>query len=201
MFFIKENDFKIKVAFWISRLSEPFLVLAVLGAMVIFSDYFSDFNRLWWAFGLALIMGVLPLMTLWLGVKKVKNIDIDFTKKETRTPFILIILFYWLLAVILSWSLGAPRLVLSVFLVGVAVNLIVLVINFYWKVSNHTLVVTAASFFINQLFGWQYGWLFLFIPLVVWSRLIQHKHTFWQLAGGIGLGAMAWVLLILFGYR
>jgi hypothetical protein len=200
LFIKKESSLQVKMAYIISRISEPFLLLTFLGAIIIFSHYFSGLNRFWWAVGLALIMGFLPLVTLWLGVKKIKNVDIDFTKRERRTPFISVILFYWLLGLILGWSLGAPRLVLSVLSVGVIVNLMVLIINFYWKVSNHTLVITAVSLFINQLFGWQYSWMFLFIPLVAWARLIQRKHTFWQLVGGIGLGIVAYFLLRAFGY-
>ena len=196
----KRDKLKLKIAYIISRLSEPFFLLAILGVLVLGSDHFTGFNRLWWALGLVLILGVLPLMTLWLGVKKIKNIDIDFTKKEQRTPFILIILFYWLLGALLAWGLGSPRFVLSILLVGVIVNLLVLIINFYWKVSNHTLVLTAVIFFINQLFDWSYWWLFIVIPLVAWSRWVQGKHTIWQLIGGTGLGVLAWGLLIFFGY-
>ncbi len=197
---VKRENWRLKIAYVISRLSEPFFLLAILGVVVLFSDYFNGFNRLGWALGLAVVLGLLPLVTLWLGVKKIKNIDIDFTKKETRTPFILIILFYWLMGVFLAWGLGGPRFVLSVLLVGVIVNLLVLVINFYWKVSNHTLVVTAVIFFINQLFNWSYGWLFVLLPVVAWSRWVQGKHNWWQLAGGVVLGVLAWGLLIFFGY-
>ena len=197
---VKRENWRLKIAYVISRLSEPFFLLAILGVVVLFSDYFNGFNRLGWALGLAVVLGLLPLVTLWLGVKKIKNIDIDFTTKETRTPFILIILFYWLMGVFLAWGLGGPRFVLSVLLVGVIVNLLVLVINFYWKVSNHTLVVTAVIFFINQLFNWSYGWLFVLLPVVAWSRWVQGKHNWWQLAGGVVLGVLAWGLLIFFGY-
>ena len=196
----KRDKLKLKIAYIISRLSEPFFLLAILGVLVLFSGYFDGFNRWGWTLGLVLILGVLPLATLWLGVKKIKNIDIDFTKKEQRTPFILIILFYWLLGVLLAWGLGSPRFVLSILLVGVIVNLLVLIINFYWKVSNHTLVLTAVIFFINQLFDWSYWWLFIVIPLVAWSRWVQGKHTIWQLIGGTGLGVLAWWLCIFFGY-
>lgn len=200
MLFNKAKDRQLKIAYAISRIFEPFFLLGILGVVIIFSDYFIGFNRLGWAIGLVLILGVLPLTTLWLGVKKIKGIDIDFTKKERRTPFILIILFYWLMGMLLAWGLGSPKLILSILLVGVIMNLIVLIINFYWKVSNHSLAITVVIFFIIELYGWQYAWLFLSIPLVSWARWIQKKHTIGQLVGGVLLGILAWELLRILGY-
>ncbi len=198
---IKEkNKTNLKIAYFISRIFEPFLWLAFLGILLIFSNYFKGYERLYWAFGLAFFLGGLPLLTLWIGFKKIKDIDIDFTKKEKRTPFILIILFYWLIGLVLVWALSGPKLILNILLIGIILNFLVLVINFYWKVSNHSLVITAVALFINQLFGWQYVWLFIFVPLVCWARHIQKKHTWGQLGGGIILGFMAWLLLIIFGY-
>jgi len=132
--------------------------------------------------------------------QKIKGLDIDLTRKESRTPFILIILFYWLLGLILGWALTGPKLILALLLIGIILNIIVLIINFYWKISNHSLVLTAVILFTSQLFNNNYLWLLLILPIVGWSRWVQKKHTWGQLIGGVGLAVFAWWLLQLFGY-
>ncbi len=198
--FSKEKEAKLKTAFLISRLSEPFLLLTVLGGLVLFSHYLSGYNRWEWGVGLVLFLGALPLGTLWLGVKKIKKIDIDFTKKESRTPFILIILFYWLLGLILAWALSGPKIVLVLLAVSIINNVLVLLINFFWKISNHALGITVFSLFVIELFGGRYWWLILTWPLVGWSRWVQKKHSWGQLAGGTALGLLAWLMLRWMGY-
>ena len=200
MLFKKEKDLKLKIAYIISRLSEPFLWLSIFGIVILFSRYLDGYNHWLWGLGLVLFLGFMPLMTLWLGIKKIKGLDIDLTRKESRTPFILIILFYWLLGLILGWALTGPKLILALLLIGIILNIIVLIINFYWKISNHSLVLTAVILFTSQLFNNNYLWLLLILPIVGWSRWVQKKHTWGQLIGGVGLAVFAWWLLQLFGY-
>ena len=200
LFRFKRENTKLRVAYVISRFFEPFLWLAIVGLATIFSGYFDDYNRLSWGIILLVFLGVLPLLTLWLGLKKGKVKDIDFSKREERTSFIMVIIFYWFLGALLTWALAGPRLVSTILISAIIVGVAVLIINLYWKVSVHTLGITVSALFINQLFGWQYLWLFIFIPLVAWSRWAQKKHTTAQLLGGCGLGILAWVLLVSFGY-
>ncbi len=200
MIFKKDKDLKLKIAYIISRLGEPFLWLSIFGVIILFSEYLDGYNYWLWGIGLVLFLGFMPLVTLWLGIKKIKGLDIDLTKRESRTPFILIILFYWLLGLILAWSLAGPKLILVLLLIGIILNILILIINFYWKISNHSLVLTTVILFSSQLLDKNYLWLLLILPLVAWSRWIQRKHTWWQLIGGIGLAILAWLILMAFGY-
>ena len=200
LFKFKRENMKLKAAYIISRFFEPFLWLTIMGLAIIFSEYFDDYNGVSWGIMLLAFLGVLPLLALWLGVKKGRVKDIDFSKREERTAFILIILLFWFLGALLTWALAGPRLVSTILITAIIVAVAVLIINLYWKVSVHTLGITVSAMFINQLFGWQYLWLFIFIPMVAWSRWVQKKHTMAQLLGGCGLGILAWVLLVSFGY-
>ncbi len=200
MIFKKEKALKLKIAYIISRLSEPFLWLFIFGIVILFSKYLDGYNHWLWGLSLVLFLGFLPLMTLWLGIKRIKGLDIDLTKRESRTPFILIILFYWLLGLVLGWALAGPKLILVLLLIGIILNIIVLLINFYWKISNHSLVLATVILFTSQLFSRDYLWLLLLLPFVAWSRWVQKKHTWGQLIGGMGLAILAWWLLQLFGY-
>ncbi|PIP29028.1 hypothetical protein CO134_00125 [Candidatus Kuenenbacteria bacterium CG_4_9_14_3_um_filter_39_14] len=200
LFRFKRENTKLRVAYIVSRFFEPFLWLTIIGLATIFSEYFDGYNRVSWGIILLAFLGVLPLLTLWLGLKKGKVKDIDFSKREERTAFILMILFYWFLGALLTWALAGPRLVSAILITAIIVAATVLIINLYWKVSVHALGITTSALFINQLFDWQYLWLFIFVPLVAWSRWAQKRHTIAQLLGGCGLAILAWVLLVSFGY-
>jgi membrane-associated phospholipid phosphatase len=200
MFFKKKKKLSIKIAYIISRVSDVFVWFLVLGVALICSDHLNGYNRFGWAVGLMAFFGLLPLFFLWLGLKKGVISDIDFTKREERTPYLLVILFFWVIGSFLVWSFAGPKIVFDLLIIVILLAVAVLIINLYWKISNHTLTITAVSLIINQLFGWQYFWLLLIIPIVAWSRWIQKKHTLSQLAGGTGLGILAWIALILFGY-
>lgn len=189
-----------KVAFVISRASDPFWLAMVIGALAIASRHFEGHNRLFWAALLTLFLAVLPLVAVWLGLKKGRIKDIDLTKREERTPFIMLIIFFWLIGALLTWSLAAPRLVVALLVDALLTALAVLFINLFWKISNHSLAITVFCFFVNQLFGWHFWPVFILIPVVAWSRLVQKKHTWGQLAGGFFLGVGAWIVLRLFGY-
>jgi membrane-associated phospholipid phosphatase len=198
MFFRKEKSWQIKTAYIISRIFEPFLWLSIFMLLILFSHYFAGYHRLGWAIGMVLFFGFLPLFFIWSGIRRGGISDIDITKKEERTPFILAILFFWGIGLILAWFMGAPILIIKILIIALIIGIIILFINFYWKISGHTLALTAVFLMINELFGWQYFWLLLFIPLIAWSRWAQKKHTLEQLVAGVLLGMVAWVLFRIF---
>lgn len=200
MFFKREKSLELKIAYIISRIFEPFLWLFILGILIVSSSHFGSYNRVAWAAGLGVFLGVLPIMTFWFGLKKGKIEDIDLSRREQRTPYILIIIFYWLLGLILTWAFSGPKLIFAIVAIALIIALVVLIINLYWKISNHALAITVVSLYINQLYDWQHVWFFVFVPVVAWARWVQKKHSAAQLAGGVGLGIVAWLLLVNFGY-
>ncbi|HRY63363.1 MAG TPA: hypothetical protein P5267_02045 [Patescibacteria group bacterium] len=192
MFFKREKTIKIKIAYWLSRIFEPLLWVGLLGVAMIFSPYLDNYNRFFWAVELLIFLVGLPLLTLWLAFKKGKITDIDFTKKEERTPYLLVILFYWAMGMILTWGLGGPVVIIKILLLAVIVGLAVLVINFYYKISNHALGFVISCLLFNELYSWHYWWLLLFAPVIFWSRWVQKKHTWGQLVLGTGLAIVGW---------
>ncbi len=191
---------KKRLAYYISRAGDAYVFFLILALLILFSDYLAGYNRWWWGAGLVFILGIMPISVFWLGLKKGKIKDIDFTRRQDRTPYLLILLFFWIIGMILSWSLYGPKLIIILLFIAVLVNIIILLINFYWKISNHALVASVFGLFVNQLFGWQHWWLLLIIPVVAWSRWVQKKHTLGQLVGGMSVGIVAWLVLMMFGY-
>ena len=193
MFFKREQGWEIKIAFIVSRIFEPLLWVGLFGVAVIFSPYFAGYSRIFWSAELLIFLIGLPLLTLWLAFKKGKIKDIDFTKREDRTPYLLAMLFYWALGMILTWGLGGPKVITKILLLAVMFGVVMLVINFYYKVSGHALGYTIAVLLFNELYSWHYYWLLFFVPLIFWSRWAQKKHTWGQLILGTLLAAAGWL--------
>ena len=200
MFIKRKNDKVLKIAYIISRGLEPFWLFLLMGMVIIFSQYFAGYDSFAWGIGLLLFLGFLPVLAIWLGLKKGKVSDIDFSRKEERTPYIMTVLGFWLSGWILTWVLAGPKIISAVLLAAVVVGIVVLIINFYWKISNHALAITAVSLFINELYNWEYWWLIILIPVVSWARWVQKKHTWGQLIGGTVLGILFIGLVKLIGY-
>lgn len=194
MFFWQKKSLKIKIAYILSRIFEPFVWMGLFGVALIFSSHFEGYNRLWWAVVLVFFLAGLPLITFLLFLKKGKIEDIDFTKREKRTPFIVTIIFYWLLGLILTWGAGGPMAVIKILALSLMLGIVVLLINFYYKTSNHALGYTAAVLLFNDFYDWDYWWLLIFVPVVWWSRYVQKKHTLGQLTLGTALAVAAWVI-------
>ncbi|MFA6098934.1 MAG: hypothetical protein WCV50_05315 [Patescibacteria group bacterium] len=184
-----------KIAYLVSRFFDLVFWIMPIGALIVFSPYFSGSNRIIWIVGLLIIAGVLPFCILLFWLKKGKVSDLDFSNREERTPIILIILFCWILALIFTWALAGPRLIIIIFISAIITGALVLIINLFWKTSNHTLAATIIGFLLIYLYGWSYSWVFVLIPLAFWSRLVLKKHNVWQLANGIILGCLFFVIL------
>lgn len=191
---------KNKLAKIISFIINPIACLFPASLAISFIDHLAGYNRLFWGIFLFLFLGFLPVISLFFGMKKGKISDVDFTKKEERTPYIILLLFFWLIALLLAIYFQGPWLVVVVMSIAIIFSAIVLLINLFWKISNHSLFITAISIFINTLFGWHYLWLFLIIPLVFWARLELKKHTVYQLVAGSLLGLFVYPLMKIFGY-
>jgi len=138
---------------------------------------------------------LIPILTSLILIKKM-NTDLDITDRTKRTmPLILAICSYLLGFLVLLWF-GAPAIVSVLMLVYGTNTLLILIINFYWKISIHAMGIagpTAAFIFTFGLVGVIIG---LIIPFVMWSRLKLKKHTLSQVIAGSVLGLLlTWIQL------
>jgi membrane-associated phospholipid phosphatase len=138
---------------------------------------------------------LIPIVTSLILIKKMKT-DLDITDRTKRTmPLILAICSYLIGFLVLLWF-GAPAVVSALMLIYGTNTLIILIINFYWKISIHAMGLagpTAAFIFAFGFVGVIIG---LIIPLVMWSRLKLKKHTPSQVIAGSVLGLLlTWIQL------
>ena len=192
------TSLKIRIAKVISILLSPITCLFPTGLVIIFSHYSDGYNRLLWGLGAFIFLGLIPGGVFWLGMKKGTISDVDFTHRQERIPYLIIMVVFWLIASVLSWFFSGPQLITGLFVASTVVTTIDLIISLYWKVSNHSMFITAFALLVNGLFGWQYFWFFLLIPVVYWDRIVLKKHTLAQLLGGSALGLIFFLVLELF---
>lgn len=143
---------------------------------------------------------VIPFVYVLYAVRSKKVTSWDLPVKEERRIVMLIFLLDSLITLLLGLSLG-NELLRNILIIFLAQCVASLMITYYWKVSLHVLINTVGVIFVNFLFHWQYPWLYILIPLVMWARYILKQHDIYQLLGGFGVGAsISLGLLHLFNY-
>ena len=120
--------------------------------------------------------------------------DLDVSKRETRTPLLLIALTSYLIATII-FSITNTKILFLLALGCTFVSLIITVVNLFWKVSIHCAGVTGPIFSLIFVFGLNALPLSLIIGLVGWSRIKLKNHTFSQTLVGTLISLTVGVIL------
>lgn len=136
-----------------------------------------------------LLILAIPIIYFFYALKKKKISDWELTKRQERYPLYILSLVCGALGLFFLQIYGSQALftlALIFYLLGIFITLI----NFFWKISTHTAGITAGALAFNLLFNQTiYHYLYLLIPLVIWSRYEEKKHTLSQLLAGVLLGA------------
>jgi hypothetical protein len=185
---------------WLARLvsivgSPP--VVALLGIALI-AGLTHDASTWLWAVGYLLLVLPAPLLYVSWKVRRGEISDIDMFVREQRIKPYLITLASSALALAAIYLGQAPRLL---FILAAAIGLLILalfVVTLWWKISVHCAAAALLVALTIGLVGPGAGLAVLGIPLVVWSRLHLHRHTFMQTLLGSGLGVFISVVALAF---
>ena len=117
--------------------------------------------------------------------KKIRNMDRVYILSAIAATVVFFILSnLWLASDLLKF--GA----ISIFF-----NLIILfIIRSYWKISAHTFVYTNVCTILS-LIDFRFIILYIFLPLVIWSRIKLKRHTYMQIVIG-GLSGLLLPIVI-----
>ncbi len=142
-------------------------------------------------FGLAvsIFLGVIfPIaMVFFLRNRQIIS-DIHISIREQRTiPYVGAIIAYFL-AFILIYIKSGPGILAAIMFCYAVNSLIVMCINFGWKVSAHATGVGGPLAALTFIFGWSIVPLYLLIPIVNWARVYIKAHTPGQVIVGTSLG-------------
>lgn len=165
-----------KIATLISRIFDPFLMLAVVFFVMLWG------NPLFVPALIAMVF--FPFFLYFLAWKRNIISDWDIRNRQER-PKVL-----WTLVVIEIVSLLIFQLwTLTPILLGI---IGFAVITHFWKISGHTMAAALASGSIISQFGWNYWPVLLIVPLVSWSRVFRKNHTLAQVTAG---ALYSWIII------
>jgi len=145
---------------------------------------------------ICLIFGAfLPILTSLILIKKMDT-DLDITDRTKRTlPLLLAICSYFFGSLVL-YIVNTPAIITALMLIYGLNTLIILIINFYWKISIHAMGIAGPTAAFAYTFGIPGLLIAVIIPFVMWSRVKLNKHTVSQVIAGTILGLfLTWVQL------
>ena len=172
------------LAFGISVLFSPYITAAIF-ILVIIYKYAANLSQFLPWLGIGFFFGlIIPGgNVLWLLEKRVLN-DIHLSDhKQRKIPFIVTGISTTIGAIALS-LVGAAKQVVVMGTVYAVNTVMVALLTLFWKVSVHTALMSAVVTVVTILFGIQYGWFYLLLIPLSWSRIYRHRHTLNQVVGG-----------------
>ena len=181
-----------RLAEWISRLFSPPLVATVALATIAL----ADFSRaaLVWAFLTLLLMILTPAGYLVYLHQRGQITDLDVYVRHQRTRPYLLSIGCSLVTFTLLNTANAPYLLQIVAAAAIFQTSGLFAVNLKWKISAHT----AATAGFSSLFFWVGGIsalpVWLFIPVVAWSRVHLKRHTLYQTIAGSLWGVISFTL-------
>jgi hypothetical protein len=123
-----------------------------------------------------------PFLSIIYFYRK-KVIDIYISKRNARTPFFLIAIISYSAATLIFFATNT-KIMFLLALGSLVVSIILMGINWYWKVSIHAAGVTGPIFALVYVFGINALPLTPIVGLVGWSRIKLKNHTFAQTLAG-----------------
>ena len=172
---------KQSLAFALSALLSPYLVIPVGTVAVVASVSYSEREWLIWTLLSVFFSTVIPALYVLVQVWRGKITDIHVMEREQRGgPFLVAILSSAVGAFVLR-KLGANVAVWGVGVVLATNDLILFWISAYWKISMHVAVLSstilAAVMMIEGISLWNLAWM---VPALIWARVTRGRHTIWQ---------------------
>ncbi|MCD6477509.1 MAG: hypothetical protein J7K87_00725 [Candidatus Aenigmarchaeota archaeon] len=139
-----------------------------------------------------LFLSIIPIGVIFAVVGNLTGWNVfDRRKRNKIYPF-----------VIVSYVIGAGvfwfynnHIMFMISLSYIFVTLSLMFINFFWKISAHTAGVAGPVTALAYVFGWSLAFLYIFIPLVAYSRKRLGSHDFNQLLAGTLIAIFITILI------
>ena len=166
------------IATLISRLFDPFLMLAVVFFVTLWGNpMFVP------ALGGMVLLPFLLYFFSW-KMKVISNWDMNNRSERPRILWTLVAIEIVCFLVFQLWQLFP--MVLAV--IGFTL------ITHFWKISGHAMSAALASGAIILRFGWNFWPVLLIVGLVSWSRVVRKNHTIAQVIAG---ALYSWIIILI----
>jgi membrane-associated phospholipid phosphatase len=188
-----------RLARLISNILNPFLVSGIVTVLLAVKATSSVADAVKWAL-ISLALSVLPIFTVVIYLVRKKKLDGFFANpREQRYIVYILASIMGAIGCCLLWYLDAPELLAAAFTAGLIAIVIFTGINYFWKISVHTAFMAASVAVIIMVYGAAAAWVFVFLPMIVWSRIESKQHSLAQVIAG-GLLAAAIVVGVFWGF-
>lgn len=175
----------------VSRILDP--VWEIPLALLLAIAFAADAGLRWRFLGVILFIDAIIPMIFFLTMLYHRQItDWDMQKRGERLPIYVFTLICHMGGLGIAHAAGKDELV-AILLVYYLIGIVFVLVTRWWKISIHAGVNAVLITSLNVFYGWQYWWLYLILPLVMWARVYQKHHTWAQVVAGAVLGVgMTW---------
>jgi len=185
----------------IAFISSPPIVLTVFLTYIVFHFSYSMKNAVLWLILAVILIGILPVLYAYIAAKLGHIKDIYLNRRQDRTGPFLVACLGMIITMMIFYAMDVPKEILLFFMSGILITLIIMIINLFWKISVHATTITMVLMVVNVLSHYSYWYLFIFVPFVMWARVVQERHTVKQVVAGTFLGAVVvFGIYSLFGF-
>jgi membrane-associated phospholipid phosphatase len=179
----------------ISTLLNPISLLLPLPFLLVFratGDF--DYSVYWFLVSL-IFLGLFSIFIL-IGVWKGYFSDLDISRRNQRPLLYLAAILMSTIYLVLLFVTNAP-LILAIGVIGLLLGLAVTdLVNMKTKASVHVATITGFVTVMTLLYGLQFSFLYVLVPIVAWARIKTKNHTLSQTV----LGATLSFILTIFVY-
>ncbi len=189
-----------RIASLTSNTLNPFLIGLVLILLLSFKSTPSALDAIKWSL-ISVAASILPVFGVIVYLVRSQRLESTFinVRKQRTKIYLLAGVCAGVGYIILSY-LGAPKELIATFVAGFSAVVVFMCVNFLWKISLHTALITASVTVLVILYGSIAAVTIVLVPLIAWSRIELKHHSLAQVAAGVLLAALIVVVVFyLFG--
>ncbi len=181
---------KTRVARLTSNILNPFLVSSLVIMLIAAQASDTWLEALKWTV-IPILLSILPVLVIVLYLVRKGTLESIFINaRKERNCIYFLATGCTIVSAITLYMLGAPPVLMAVFIAGLASVIVFTLINLLWKISVHTAFVAASVTVLIMLFGTAASLSALLVPLTGWARIELKRHSFAQVVTGAALAAV-----------
>lgn len=185
----------------VSNVLNPFLVALVIIFLLAFKARTGVLAPLRWSLVLAVISLAPVLLIAAYLVRKGKLDSLVSSIRQQRTEIYLLAGAIIVVDYIIMRFINAPHLLTAGLGTGILMLVLLMCINFWWKISVHSAMVSSLVTATVILYGWLAMPSVVLLFLIGWARVTLKEHSIAQVIAGALLAATIAVIgFRLFGY-
>ena len=189
-----------RIASLTSNILNPFLVGLVLILLLSFKSTLSALDAVKWSL-ISVAASILPVFGVIIYLVRSQKLESTFINvRKQRTKIYLLAGVCAGVGCVILYYLEAPKELIATFVAGLSAVVVFMCVNFLWKISLHTALITASVTVLVILYGSIAAVTVVLVPLIAWSRIELKHHSLAQVAAGALFAAVIVVVVFyLFG--